>query len=1140
MTRTRSFSLLPIALLSGAAALAYETLWARLAAFAFGADAPAEAAVLAATMAGLGIGAILSTPVAARAGPRRALRLFALLEAAAALYTLLLPAILQATSELLASAGAEGAGLAWLRAINAFLVISPATTLLGAGFPPLAAAITGRTRHAGKAASALYVVNLSGAVLGAALASLVLLPILGARFALGAAAALGIGAAVLAFVLAPAESAAPPAETSDPADPGGGGGLVLLMAVGALLGARTLALEVAALRTLRLCIGGGVQAFAITLIIFLLGLAIGAWISRLLLRWGPRRAAIAAELATIVGIGLTLRLVPGMQDAFLEDAIAAARAPSGGLAGIRLAAAARLLLPLAIPCGIATPLLLRLAGQGAKALRRASWIYAANAIGCLLGALLGALVLIPGIGLQSTFLVAAAASAVTALALAAPGRGALALTAVGAIVGAGVALTEPWPTAALTRGVYADPTPGQEREAETELRFLQIGLSATVSVEDDVKNNARILKTDGKIEGAVPIDGRKPSTADLTTPLALAAFPTILAAREPKRVCVIGLGTGVTAGALLTYPLDSLDIIEIEPAIVEALRHPDALFDVANNKPLEDPKASIYTVDACAFLKNADRSYDLITCQPSDPWLSSASILLTRDFYRRVRARLAPDGVYCQWFQLYALDRDALRAGVATFLDVFPEAIALNPPGSAEILLLGGLKGLDRNELEIRLRARAAQNAKLTTNSQDILACFVAGPKGLADFAGDAPIETVDHPRLAYRAASLLYTSLERAQTLLDGLLLGAGELGELLQGGPQLRAEVLLDCAEVAGRRGRLAAARIWAEQAGALHPPLKGKTLRILGDLALKQRKLELARRYWNEAIAIDPEAVLPRISIATMHLSQGERDQAIAILTPGLTGEPRHDGPLNLLLGRAYEGKKDLESAYQAYRKAGRYGGGEERARLVKQLQEDREPKAPPGPVERDPKLLARAARKRASEKQWSQALSLLKKAITLAPKDPDLRYQAARTLRDAGRLKPALGQAEEAIKLQQESQRHRRLRARILEDLGRWDEAADAWRALLDLEPDELRSTPYRLGLAGSLIALDRSKEALDQLDRAARLAPESPQLFRLTGDALRRLGRVDQARAAYLRYIDLAPRNDPGAVQARQWLLQNPP
>jgi spermidine synthase len=53
---------------------------------------------------------------------------------------------------------------------------------------------------------------------------------------------------------------------------------------------------------------------------------------------------------------------------------------------------------------------------------------------------------------------------------------------------------------------------------------------------------------------------------------------------EPENALVIGLGSGITLGAMQSHPLKSFDVVELEPAVVEASR----FFKEANNDALGD------------------------------------------------------------------------------------------------------------------------------------------------------------------------------------------------------------------------------------------------------------------------------------------------------------------------------------------------------------------------------------------------------------------------------------------------------------------------------------------------------------------------------------------------------------------------
>src|SRR5512134_2713557 len=178
--------------LSGAAALVYESLWLRSFGLIFGGTTSAVAMVLAVFMGGLTIGSAL---VARRvvADPLRAYARLELLTGAAALLTLpLLRGLPWAYGTLVARSGltgaAEHAGIALLAA----LVLLPATILLGATVPLAVEFLTraGSEVHAGF--GRLYLLNTLGGALGVVLAPFVLVPALGVRGTLVAAATVSL------------------------------------------------------------------------------------------------------------------------------------------------------------------------------------------------------------------------------------------------------------------------------------------------------------------------------------------------------------------------------------------------------------------------------------------------------------------------------------------------------------------------------------------------------------------------------------------------------------------------------------------------------------------------------------------------------------------------------------------------------------------------------------------------------------------------------------------------------------------------------------------------------------------------------------------------------------------------------------
>jgi Flp pilus assembly protein TadD len=78
----------------------------------------------------------------------------------------------------------------------------------------------------------------------------------------------------------------------------------------------------------------------------------------------------------------------------------------------------------------------------------------------------------------------------------------------------------------------------------------------------------------------------------------------------------------------------------------------------------------------------------------------------------------------------------------------------------------------------------------------------------------------------------------------------------------------------------------------------------------------------------------------------------------------------------------------------------------------------------------------------------------------------------------------------------------------------------FRQVLDFDPED----PVALfGLGTALGTLDRHDEAAAMLAEAARVDGKNSAIYPLLGRALEHLGRVDEARDAYRRGVEVASR-----------------
>ena len=128
---------------------------------------------------------------------------------------------------------------------------------------------------------------------------------------------------------------------------------------------------------------------------------------------------------------------------------------------------------------------------------------------------------------------------------------------------------------------------------------------------------------------------------------------------------------------------------------------------------------------------------------------------------------LVAGGLFCQWLPLHQLDLETLRSIVQAFVTVYPRAWATLATNSLDTPVLGlvarvGEDAFDAGQIRERLAAIAMRRSRAEFGIDDdlsLLGGFIAGPHSLARFAGSAPLNTDDHPVVAYRAPRITYVS---------------------------------------------------------------------------------------------------------------------------------------------------------------------------------------------------------------------------------------------------------------------------------------------------------------------------------------------------------------------------------------------
>lgn len=752
--------------LSGGAALIYEVVWSRQFALVMGHTAYATAAILAAFLGGLALGAAVASRWLRER--RATARHYAQIEVVVAVGALSVPLFLEAARPVLGAAyrsllhAPPLLGLAQAAVGTAALMLP--TMAMGATLPLVIDALNGPRSGDDQSmilVGRLYALNSLGGVLGAAAAGLVLLPTLGEQATLLVGVGLNGLAALIAWgegpdaasatdagVRTPAESPpVPPAPASAP-EPSSVSPPVALALYG-WAGFSALVLQVGWARLVGVTIGTTVYGFTITVVAFISGLTIGgAALPRLRwLRIDDARAAVALKLGiaamTLAGLQVMARL-PAWVGAVVD-----ARLPFWATWSLELALVAATVLGPTIAMGGLFPVMTRLVDRPVGAAAGAA--FAANTAGNILGALAGGFLFVPILGMRGTVLAAAIMSAL--------GAAALAIHAA-AKVRARPRPSWAWPAATLAAALAAVApfAPSWDPELLTSAPFMfgQQGTAVTaqgfrtargkvVDMVEGVTTLAAVRqykdRTKGLYVGGILESGTQSSLHRYLGHLGA------LYHGSPQNVLLVGLGVGHTAAAVLTHPVQRVDVLELSPEVVAMT---EKHFAEANDHALDDDRLRLRVADGRAHLEHVNETYDLILSQPSYPWMAGAARLFTEEYFELVRSRLRPGGVAVIWFAAHS--ERSNQSLIAAWTRVFDRAYLARPGRRLPLFYLLGFIDVDGGPTAERIEAalaapavKSAAQAAYLRSTRAVLQQLVAGPSELNERARGARPNTDDN-----------------------------------------------------------------------------------------------------------------------------------------------------------------------------------------------------------------------------------------------------------------------------------------------------------------------------------------------------------------------------------------------------------
>ncbi|MEX0803665.1 MAG: fused MFS/spermidine synthase [Candidatus Binatia bacterium] len=282
-----------------------------------------------------------------------------------------------------------------------------------------------------------------------------------------------------------------------------------------------------------------------------------------------------------------------------------------------------------------------------------------------------------------------------------------------------------------------------EEMKRDDILFYREGLTTTVSVHRIFGSDYIYFKSNGKIDG---------SYGDALSQLMTSYIPMLLHPKAEQALTIgLGSGHSAKALATFDT-LKEIEVIEIEPAMIEASKffdrawadieklpagvsfpNPptgrvwyntkekrlyykgvmedeersklmklsadrdyraaiDRLFRKAHHSRhssvLEDPRVRVIPTDGRNYILATPKYYDVITAEPSNPWIAGIANLYTREFYQVIKSKIKDDGIFAQWFHNYSMSPDDFRMVFRTFVEAFPH-VSLWSMKESDFLLIG-------------------------------------------------------------------------------------------------------------------------------------------------------------------------------------------------------------------------------------------------------------------------------------------------------------------------------------------------------------------------------------------------------------------------------------------------------------------
>jgi spermidine synthase len=769
---------------SGFAGLLYQILWMRQLGLLLGNTSHAAAITLGVFFLGLASGSWFWGNRCERL--RGLLRTYAWLEIGIGICGIFFLLILNHFHDIypiIYQAVGPGGNLLVLKCLLTWLMVFPASFLMGGTIPVLGQFLIRNRNTFGTTSAKIYGINTVGAALGAFLTGFYFIVLLGFKQTCFLGIFISMFIAAVSFFLARKPEPAPaeaPAKVPDekenssgksfrrkkdigetPIEKNPAASRSAIYALAFISGFNVLALEVLWTRMFAQVHENSVYSFSAVLIVVLISLAVGA----LLASWLAKRSAHPLKTLFFLMIfsGISVCISPSIFFSITDKLRMIATDMSFGSYVWNLFRTG--FTAVGIPCfilGTVFPFLMkseeRFTDQPGKSIGILSAI---NTLGAIFGSLVCGFVMLRYLGMWRSVQMIAATYFLVALIMPL-GKSALngatkTLTAFMLVI----CFTILSPAKLPVTGTIPGAAP-----------------ETLVEVWEASDNTVSVVKTDIgghsiKINSSYSLGSSASAMSQIfQTRIPLLAYP------KTGSVFYLGMGTGATAGEALNKEdfknIHKVVVCELSPDVVTASKkyftgkidgidHTHGLFN--------DPRARVLVEDGRNHLMATEEKFDMINADLFLPYQRGTGSLYSLEHFQSAKRHLNPGGVFVQWLPLYQVSEYEFGVITRTMLQAFDQVTLWRhnfQPGSEIVALVGhrNQSPLPACDLDVKNDKQQAvqgaeytdiQNLFLPMNEQTILLFYCGNVSASRNLFESYPVNTDDRPVIEYKTPRSLH-----------------------------------------------------------------------------------------------------------------------------------------------------------------------------------------------------------------------------------------------------------------------------------------------------------------------------------------------------------------------------------------------